>query len=99
MNKTTTAVLLGGLVAGACGSAPSAAAQALAATTPSTATATALPLRVAVSEVPPFAIQQADGSWRGISVDLWREVATSLGYTTACAAATLARPCAELPAP
>lgn len=97
MKKMTTAVLLGGLVAGACGSAPSAAAQALAATTPSTATAP--PLRVAVSEVPPFAIQQSDGSWRGISVDLWREVATSLGYTTACAAATLAHPCAELPAP
>jgi ABC-type amino acid transport substrate-binding protein len=37
------------------------------------------PLRVAVNEVPPFVIRAADGSWQGISVDLWREIATALG--------------------
>jgi len=37
-------------------------------------------LRVAISEVPPFVVHEADGSWRGISVDLWRETATTLGY-------------------
>lgn len=37
------------------------------------------PLRVAVNEVPPFVIRAADGSWQGISVDLWREIAAALG--------------------
>ncbi len=37
------------------------------------------PLRVAISEVPPFVIREADGSWRGISVDLWADVAKALG--------------------
>ncbi len=37
-------------------------------------------LRVAISEVPPFVIHEPDGSWRGISIDLWREVAKTLGY-------------------
>ncbi len=32
-------------------------------------------LRVAVREVPPFAMRDADGRWQGVSVDLWRLVA------------------------
>jgi polar amino acid transport system substrate-binding protein len=38
------------------------------------------PLRVAVSEVPPFVIHEPDGSWRGISIDLWRSIARAHGY-------------------
>jgi polar amino acid transport system substrate-binding protein len=37
-------------------------------------------LRVAISEVPPFVIHESDGSWRGISIDLWRDIAKSRGY-------------------
>lgn len=37
-------------------------------------------LRVGLSEVPPFVIQEDNGDWRGISVDLWRDIANSLGY-------------------
>lgn len=33
-------------------------------------------LRVAVRDVPPFAIKSAGGKWSGISIDLWREIAT-----------------------
>lgn len=32
-------------------------------------------LAVGVKEAPPFATRQADGSWQGISIDLWRKVA------------------------
>jgi len=35
-------------------------------------------LRVALSEVPPFVMKQDDGSWTGISVDLWKDIAASL---------------------
>lgn len=35
-------------------------------------------LRVGVKESPPFVIQQPDGSWTGISVTLWNEVAEEL---------------------
>jgi polar amino acid transport system substrate-binding protein len=38
------------------------------------------PLRVGISEVPPFVIREADGSWQGISIDLWSDVASALGY-------------------
>lgn len=38
------------------------------------------PLRVAISEVPPFVIREADGRWRGISIDLWSDIAKALGY-------------------
>lgn len=38
-------------------------------------------LRVGVSDVPPFAIAHADGSWSGIAVDLWHEVADAIGRT------------------
>jgi ABC-type amino acid transport substrate-binding protein len=40
-------------------------------------------LRAGVSDAPPFAIHNADGSWSGIAVDLWREVAGALGRTFA----------------
>ncbi|WP_418315356.1 transporter substrate-binding domain-containing protein [Piscinibacter sakaiensis] len=36
-------------------------------------------LRVAISEVPPFVIREADGRWRGISIDLWTQIAEELG--------------------
>ena len=37
-------------------------------------------LRVGITEVPPFVIKEPDGSWRGISIDLWRTVASNAGY-------------------
>ncbi|NQD95768.1 transporter substrate-binding domain-containing protein [Pseudomonas sp. CrR25] len=37
-------------------------------------------LRVGISEVPPFVIQEPDGSWRGISIDLWQSIAEQSGY-------------------
>ncbi|WP_341303982.1 transporter substrate-binding domain-containing protein [Pseudomonas sp. TMP25] len=37
-------------------------------------------LRVGISEVPPFVIKEPDGSWRGISIDLWSSVASQAGY-------------------
>ena len=39
-----------------------------------------MPLRISISEVPPFVIREPDGSWRGISIDLWREIAKARGY-------------------
>ena len=35
-------------------------------------------LVIATKEAPPFAIKQQDGSWRGISIDLWRRIADRL---------------------
>jgi polar amino acid transport system substrate-binding protein len=37
-------------------------------------------LRVGITEVPPFVIKEPDGSWRGISIDLWSSVASNAGY-------------------
>ena len=37
-------------------------------------------LRVGITEVPPFVIKEPDGSWRGISIDLWNTVASNAGY-------------------
>jgi len=37
-------------------------------------------LRVGITEVPPFVIQEADGSWSGISIDLWEAIAEQEGY-------------------
>ncbi len=37
-------------------------------------------LRVGIAEVPPFVIHEPDGSWRGISVDLWQKIAEQAGY-------------------
>jgi polar amino acid transport system substrate-binding protein len=35
-------------------------------------------LVVGTKEAPPFAMKQADGSWHGISIDLWRRIADRL---------------------
>ncbi|WP_339408991.1 transporter substrate-binding domain-containing protein [Pseudomonas sp. EA_35y_Pfl2_R5] len=37
-------------------------------------------LRVGITEVPPFVVKEPDGSWRGISIDLWNTVAEQAGY-------------------
>jgi ABC-type amino acid transport substrate-binding protein len=37
---------------------------------------------VATRHVPPFAIRGDDGTWSGISIDLWNAIATELGVTT-----------------
>lgn len=39
------------------------------------------PLIVGVKASPPFAMQRSDGSWYGISIDLWRNIAADLGLT------------------
>lgn len=36
------------------------------------------PLKVGITEVPPFVMQAGDGRWEGISIDLWREVAAGM---------------------
>ncbi|MBF0621864.1 MAG: transporter substrate-binding domain-containing protein [Magnetococcales bacterium] len=36
------------------------------------------PLRVGINSVPPFVIQLPDGSYEGISIDLWKHIATEL---------------------
>jgi polar amino acid transport system substrate-binding protein len=54
----------------------------LAAATPATtvqASAAHPTLNVGIKEAPPFAMKLADGSWGGISVDLWQSVAEDLG--------------------
>jgi len=35
-------------------------------------------LLIATKEAPPFAMKQQDGTWRGISIDLWRRMAERL---------------------
>ena len=45
------------------------------------------PLVVAIAESPPFAIKDSDGTWSGLSIDLWREVATGLGFAERTAGA------------
>ena len=37
-------------------------------------------LIIGTKNTPPFAIKESDGSWSGITIDLWREIATDLGY-------------------
>jgi polar amino acid transport system substrate-binding protein len=41
---------------------------------------TANPVQTGTKDSPPFAIKGADGTWSGISVDLWREIARDLGW-------------------
>tara|TARA_R110000787_G_scaffold57455_19_gene131287 strand:- start:3027 stop:4124 length:1098 start_codon:yes stop_codon:yes gene_type:complete len=41
--------------------------------------AVAEPLKVGVRETPPFAEKQSDGQWKGISVDLFEQVASEMG--------------------
>lgn len=36
-------------------------------------------LRVGTTSAPPFAMKMRDGHWSGISIELWREMATELG--------------------
>lgn len=42
-------------------------------------TLAAAPLRIGVHDKPPFAIKESDGTWHGISVALWQNVAASAG--------------------
>jgi polar amino acid transport system substrate-binding protein len=42
--------------------------------------ALAEPLRVGITEVPPFAMQTDEGGWEGISYELWRTIAGNLGH-------------------
>lgn len=37
------------------------------------------PLKVGITNVPPFVMQSDTGEWEGISIDLWRQVAQNLG--------------------
>jgi polar amino acid transport system substrate-binding protein len=48
---------------------------------PSRGADTQATLTVATRHVPPFAIQEADGSWRGISIELWHALAERLGLS------------------
>jgi ABC-type amino acid transport substrate-binding protein len=34
--------------------------------------------RVGVFEAPPYAMRKADGQWRGLAIDLWKEIASEL---------------------
>jgi len=43
------------------------------------AQSTSDPIRVGITEVPPFVMQSNSGDWEGISVDLWRQVAENTG--------------------
>jgi ABC-type amino acid transport substrate-binding protein len=36
------------------------------------------PLRIGIADSPPLAIQQADGTWSGLAVDLWARIADEL---------------------
>jgi ABC-type amino acid transport substrate-binding protein len=40
---------------------------------------------IGTKEAPPFAMKAADGTWTGISIDLWQQIADLLGvsYTLA----------------
>jgi len=37
------------------------------------------PLVVGTKEAPPFAMKRPDGSWHGLSIELWREISAELG--------------------
>lgn len=37
------------------------------------------PLKIGITEVPPFVIKTDNGEWQGISIDLWRQIAEDLG--------------------
>jgi len=43
------------------------------------APAASAPILVATHEAPPFAVRNADGSWGGLAIDLWRDVAKDEG--------------------
>src|SRR5688500_12792192 len=42
------------------------------------AAAEAGPLVIGTHPVPPFVVHEADGSWKGISIDLWDHIADEL---------------------
>ncbi len=44
-------------------------------------TPTGKTLTVGTKQAPPFAIKRPDGSWHGISIDLWHAIANDLGLT------------------
>ncbi|TGN39009.1 transporter substrate-binding domain-containing protein [Marinobacter confluentis] len=37
------------------------------------------PVKVGITEVPPFVMQSENGEWEGISIDLWRQIAENMG--------------------
>jgi ABC-type amino acid transport substrate-binding protein len=39
------------------------------------------PMRIGTRHAPPFAIRGSDGTWSGISIDLWEEIADNLGLS------------------
>jgi len=39
------------------------------------------PMRIGTRHAPPFAIKGSDGTWSGISIDLWEEIAGELGLS------------------
>jgi polar amino acid transport system substrate-binding protein len=39
------------------------------------------PMRIGTRHAPPFAIRGSDGTWSGISIDLWEEIAGELGLS------------------
>ena len=38
------------------------------------------PLIVGTKEAPPFSMKTSDGQWTGLSIDLWRQIATELNF-------------------
>lgn len=46
--------------------------------TPRIAAPDSPPLRIATKHIPPFAIKNTDGSWSGISIELWKELSDVL---------------------
>jgi polar amino acid transport system substrate-binding protein len=44
------------------------------------ATSAATTLVVGTKEAPPFAMKAADGTWSGLSIELWRDIAREEGY-------------------
>ncbi|WP_107851771.1 transporter substrate-binding domain-containing protein [Oceanimonas marisflavi] len=36
------------------------------------------PLRVGITQVPPFVMETGDGRWEGISIDLWKDIAAGM---------------------
>ena len=49
---------------------------------PVTLTATEAPdvMTIATRDVPPFAMKDESGHWQGVSIELWRTIATKLGW-------------------
>ncbi|PEQ12828.1 ABC transporter substrate-binding protein [Novosphingobium sp. PC22D] len=47
------------------------------------------PMRIATREAPPFVTKGPDGSWQGLAIDLWRDIAERRGYDYAFEEASL----------